>query len=202
MRKLKISLIIVVLMIISVFLIVTLLDRESTEAVISPNQIESEKSTSQLEAIKSDSLEDAIETDAVETDFHSTNDAAHDSVNELNAKPPSSGLDIMTDQQELAEQFNNEEQDYHWSGYWGNELQTIVLFVGAKAFVKDSEVECKSSTCEVTVNLSVDGPQNTVMALEALSQEFVQREMKFVPESIDPATGKIVFYTQPGDIPE
>lgn len=199
MDKVKISLIIIVLLVASAILIVKLFGKESSESVPLPDQIITDAVTTKSQPMKPDSQKSTGETKLQQNDV---NDTADQSVNGLSEKPSPSGLDIMIDQEQLIEQFNNEEQDYHWSGYWGNELQTIVLFVGAKAFVKDSEVECKSSTCEVSVRLSVNGPQNTVMALEALSEEFAQRELKFVPESIDPATGKVVFYTQPGDIPE
>lgn len=199
MDKVKISLIIVVLLTVSALLIVNTLSKENSGHVLTSDQINTDAVTTKSQPLKPDIQETTIETKLQQND---DNDTADHSENVLSENPPSSGLDIMTEQEQLAEQFNNEEQDYHWSDYWESELQTIVLFVGAKALVKDSEAECKSSTCEVTVNLSVDGPQNTVMAVDALSQEFAQREMKFVPESIDPATGKIVFYTQPGDIPE
>ncbi|ACV25817.1 hypothetical protein [Kangiella koreensis] len=199
MGKTKIAIIIVLLLIASALLIVNFSDKESPESVASFDQIESEHVIAKSQPMTPENQEATIKTENVGNDANGTSD---ESLNEPNEKATSSGLDIMTNQEQVAAQFDSESKDYHWSGYWENELQTIVLFVGAKAFVKDSEVECRSSTCEVTVNLSVKGPQNTVEAVEALSQEFAQREIKFVPESIDPANGKIVFYTQTGDIPE
>ena len=201
MGKTKIALIIILLLIVSALLIVTLFSEEDPEAVISAKQVEGE-AYSQPESVKPDSQDVTIEEQPVKSGVQKTNDAANDSVNAFNEKPSSSGVDIKTNHEQVAEQFDNEEVDYHWSGYWQNELQTIVLFVGAKAFIEDSEVECKSSTCEVSVRLSVNGPQNTVEAVGALSDEFAQRGLKFVPASIDPENGEIVFYTQPGDIPE
>lgn len=201
MGKTKIALIIM-LLIVSALLIVTLLGGGNSESEISAKQVESKEAYSQLESIKPDSQEVTIDKPSHKKNVYKTNDVADNPEGATDEESPPSGLDIMTNQEHLAQRFNNEGKDYHWSGYWENELQTIVLFVGAKAFVKDSEVECNSSTCEVTVNLSVNGPENTVIALESLSQEFAQRELKFVPESIDPADGKVVFYTQPGDIPE
>lgn len=199
MGKIKISLIIIGLLIVSAFLIVNIMSIDSSEPVPLSNQIMSNPANARSQPIKPESRGATIQTKLHETDDKDTMD---ESVNGLNQKLPSSGLDIMTNQEQLAEDFKNEEKGYHWSGYWENELQTIVLFVGAKAFVESSEVECKSSTCAVTVNLSVNTPQNTVMALEALSEEFAQRKIKLVPESIDPANGEVIFYTQPGDIPE
>lgn len=202
MGKTKIALIIVLLLIVSALLVVTVFSRENSEAVISAKQVEDEEAYSQLESIKPDSQDVTIEKQIDESDVTKVEDIADDSINAPNEESPPSGVDIKTDHEQVAEQFENEEVDYHWSGYWQNELQTIVLFVGAKAFVENSEAECKSSTCEVSVRLSVNGPQNTVEAVGALSDEFAQRELKFVPASIDPESGEIVFYTQPGDIPE
>ncbi|MHC9509606.1 hypothetical protein [Kangiella sp. M94] len=202
MEKTKIALIIVLLLIVSALLVVTVFSRENSEAVISAKQVEDEEAYSQLESIKPDSQDVTIEKQIDESDVTKVEDIADDSINAPNEESPPSGVDIKTDHEQVAEQFENEEEDYHWSGYWQNELQTIVLFVGAKAFVENAEVECKSSTCEVSVELSVKGPQNTVEAVGALSDEFAQRELKFVPASIDPESGEIVFYTQPGDIPE
>lgn len=207
MGKTKIALIIMLLLIVSALLIVTLLGSDNSEPVISSNKIESEQPNSQPQSVKPDSQDVIIDEEAVETDVNQShaqegNDAADDPVNTPNEESPPSGVDIKTDHEQVVEQFENEEVDYHWSGYWQNELHTIVLFVGAKAFVENTEVECKSSTCEVSVKLSVNGPQNTVEAVGALSDEFAQRGLKFVPASIDPENGEIVFYTQPGDIPE
>lgn len=199
MDKIKVSLIIVVLLTVSTLLIVNILNKESSEHIPATDQIITDAVTTKSQPMKPDSQPSTGEMDVQK---NVVNDTADESAYLLSEKPLPSGLDIMTEQEQLAEQFDNEEQDYHWSGYWESELQTMVLFVGAKAFVESSEVECKSSTCAVTVSLSVTGPENTVMALEAISQEFAQREIKFVPESIDPATGEIVFYTQPGGIPE
>jgi|GEM_PF-3117107 len=202
MGKTKIALIIVLLLIVSALLVVTVFSGEEPEPVISAKQVEDEEAYSQPESVKLDSQDVTIEKQIDESDVTKVEDIANDSVNAPNEEFPPSGLDIKTNHEQMIEQFENEEVDYHWSGYWQNELQTIVLFVGAKAFVENSEVECKSSTCEVSVRLSVNGPQNTVEAVGALSDEFAQRGLKFVPASIDPESGEIVFYTQPGDIPE
>lgn len=202
MGKARIALIIILLLAVSALLMVTLFSEEDSEAVISAKQGEHEESYSQPEPVKPDSQDVTIKKQADESDVTKVEDIANDSVNAPNEEFPPSGVDIKTNHEQVAEQFDNEEVDYHWSGYWQNELQTIVLFVGAKAFIEDSEVECKSSTCEVSVRLSVNGPQNTVEAVGALSDEFAQRGLKFVPASIDPESGEIVFYTQPGDIPE
>lgn len=202
MGKTRIALIIILLLIISALLMVTLFSEEDSEPVISAKQAEHEESYSKPELVKPDSQDITIKKQADESDVTKVEDIADDSETALNEKSSSSGVDIKTNHEQMAEQFENEEVDYHWSGYWQNELQTIVLFVGAKAFVENSEAECKSSTCEVSVRLSVNDPQNTVEAVGALSDEFALRGLKFVPASIDPENGKIVFYTQPGDIPE
>lgn len=202
MGKARIALIIILLLVVSALLMVTLFSEEDSEAVISAKQGEYEESYSKPEPVKPDSQDVTIKKQADESDVTKVEDIANDSVNAPNEEFPPSGVDIKTNHEQVAEQFDNEEVDYHWSGYWQNELQTIVLFVGAKAFIEDSEAECKSSTCEVSVRLSVNGPQNTVEAVGALSDEFAQRGLKFVPASIDPENGEIVFYTQPGDIPE
>lgn len=202
MGKTKIALIIILLLTVTALLIVTLFSEEDSDPVISAKQGEHEESYSEAKSVKPDSQDVIIKKQADESDVTKFEEIANDSETPFNEKPLSSGVDIETNHEQMVEQFENEKVDYNWSGYWENELQTMVLFVGAKALVESSEVECKSSTCAVTVSLSVDGPHNTVMALEALSEEFAQRRLKFVPESIDPATGEIVSYTQPGSIPE
>lgn len=116
-------------------------------------------------------------------------------------KATSSGIDLSVNSDSLDSKYRFEKVNQVWAGYWKNELKSIVLFAGAHSQIQDTEVACKSSICKLTVELSEKGPNNTVATVSALSKKFAERNLKFMPKSIDPANGKIILYSEPGSVP-
>ncbi|RDX37807.1 hypothetical protein DZA50_01270 [Kangiella sp. HD9-110m-PIT-SAG07] len=118
----------------------------------------------------------------------------------LDNKPKESGVELANSLDALESRYTFEKKDESWSGYWESELGTIILFAGAQAPVKESSVSCKSTICQVSVSFQNKGPNSTVTALSSLSNQFSDNGLKFSPSSIDPGSGKVVFYTKPGEI--
>lgn len=116
------------------------------------------------------------------------------------SKVDRSGVDLESNLNALEARYSYEERVEPWSGYWESELETIVLFAGAQAPVKETSVNCKSSVCQVSVSFLNKGPNDTVMAINSLSNQFLENDLQFSPSSIDPSTGEVIFYTKPGEI--
>lgn len=113
---------------------------------------------------------------------------------------PKRALDLESNLNSLDAEYSFEKVDYAWSGYWENELNTIVLFAGSNSQIDKTNISCKSTICKVSVDFYNESPNDTVTGLSALSEQFKERNLKFAPESIDPSNGKVVFYTKPGEI--